>query len=232
MLTKDAILGLFGFYEAALESERREIGDAAVVVHLPEGTPFYREGDVTRDFGLVGRGDIRVFKTATNGRELTLYHVRDREPCLVNMLSVVLGRGAMASAVAEVPTDAVLVPAADMRRLLATSDTVRRFVFEAMSKRLVDVMQLVEEIVVQRMDARLASWLLRRFAARPAGDPLAATHDNLAAELGTAREVVSRVLKEFERKGAVRLSRGHIHLVDEHVLSRISLDLEDPRGEP
>jgi CRP/FNR family transcriptional regulator len=218
-VTKEAILQTFPFYRSATDAERRAIGEAALAVHLPEGASFYREGELSRDFGLVGRGNIRVFKTASNGREMTLYHVRDREPCLVNMLCVFLGRGAMASAVVEAPTDAVVVPATVFRKLLTTSDAVQRFVFETMAARILDVMALVEEITVRRMDARLASWLLRTFAAQQPDVVIAHTHDELAAELGTAREVVSRVLKELERKGGIRLSRARIILIDERILS-------------
>jgi CRP/FNR family transcriptional regulator len=81
-------------------------------------------------------------------------------------------------------------------------------------------MTLVEEIVVRRMDARLASWLLRQFAAVPAQPVIAATHEEIAGELGTAREVVSRVLKEFERKGSIRLARARIVLLDDRALSK------------
>lgn len=166
---------------------------------------FYSEGDDTGNFGLVG-GDIRVFKTASNGRELTLYHVRDGQACLINLLCVVLKRGAMASAVTEEATDAALVPADVFRNLLTKSEALRRFVFETTASRVVDILALVEEITVRRMDARLASLLPRRAANHGPDGAVIATHDDLAAELGTAREVVSRVLKEMERRGAVRLA--------------------------
>jgi CRP/FNR family transcriptional regulator, anaerobic regulatory protein len=220
-VTKDEILQMFGFYTGAAESGRHVISEAAVAVQLAEGALFYREGDVCREVGLVGRGDIRVFKTASSGRDVTLYHVRDRQPCLINMLAAFLGRGAMASAGVEAPTEAVLFRVDVFRNLLTTSDALQKFVFETMAARLVEVMTLVEEITVRRMDTRLASWLLRRFAAQRPNDTIALTHDEVASELGTVREVVSRLLKEFERKGAIRLSRGRILLANAHVLSEL-----------
>jgi CRP/FNR family transcriptional regulator len=109
--------------------------------------------------------------------------------------------------------------------MLTTSAALQRFVFETMAERLVDVMTLVEEVVVRRLDARLASWLLRGFAT---GSAIAVTHDEIAAELGTAREVVSRVLKELERRGAIRLSRARIMLIDDRVLSASAVGRDEP----
>jgi CRP/FNR family transcriptional regulator len=129
----------------------------------------------------------------------------------------------MASAVAEEPTDAVLVRADVFRNLLTKSEAIRRFVFETTASRVVDILALVEEITVRRMDARLASLLLRRTGAQRPDAAIIATHDELAAELGTAREVVSRVLKEMERRGALRLARGRIVVLDERVLAGFAM---------
>lgn len=227
-VTKELILQACDFYVAASAGERHGLVEAANYVRLPEGALFYREGELCGHFALVGGGDLRVFRTGSNGREITLYHVRDRQPCLVNMLSVFLGRPAMASAVADAPTEAVVVPAPVFQRLIATSDVVRWFVFETMAARLVDVMTLVEEISVRRMDARLAALLLRTFALHASDNVIASTHDALAAELGTVREVVSRVLKDFERNGAIRLGRGRITLVDQRLLSKVAGDARTP----
>ena len=190
---------------------------------LPAGVFFYREGDLCPSFALVGRGEIRVFKTSVTGREITLYHVQDGEPCLVNVLCVFLGRPAMASAIVEAPTDAVVVPAAVFREWVSAYDSVRRFVFETMAARVVDVMTLVEEVAFGKMDARLAQLLVRRFSMKGlALRVLSTTHEELAAELGTAREVVSRLLKEFERLGAIGLARGRVDLRDGALLQRLA----------
>jgi CRP/FNR family transcriptional regulator len=129
------------------------------------------------------------------------------------MLCVFLGRPATASSVAEAPTDAVVVPAAVVRKWITTDERIRSFVFETMASRLMEVLTLAVEISVSRMDSRLAS-LLMRLVDLKADRTLVLTHDELAAELGTAREVVSRLLKEFERAGALHLARGHITVVD------------------
>ncbi len=219
---KKKILRTFSFYQACSDADQLAIVESASLVHFLPGALFYSEGQRTDHFGLVGQGNIRVFKSASNGRELTLYHVRDGEPCLINLLCVVLNRPAMASALVEDPTAVVAVPADVFRNLLTRSDAVRRFVFESTAARMVDILSLVEEITVRRMDARLASLLLRRVAMQRPNTAILSTHDDFAAELGTAREVVSRVLKEMERKGAVRLARGRVLVISQRILETLA----------
>ena len=223
-MDKATVLRQLAFHTHAPAALQRRIQDASTFVHLEPGADFYREGDLGEGFALVGRGDIRVFKTAENGREIALYHVMDGEPCLVNMLCVFLGRAAMASARVEAPTDAVVLPAEKFREWVNAEPYVRDFVFETMAKRLVDVMTLVEEVAFRRMDTRLAELLLRKFPDKRV--PLHTTHEELAAELGTVREVVSRLLKEFERAGTISIARGQLELRDDASLRRLAVEAE------
>lgn len=215
-----AILGRFSFYRDATGALQEEMLAAAAPAHLSAGAYFYHEGDRCGHVAFVGSGDLRVYKTADTAQEITLYHVQDDEPCLVNMLAVFLDRPAMASAVVEAPTHAVLMPAALFRRWLETSSDLRRFVFESLATRIIDVLVLVESLAFHRTDERLARLLLDRFSndAHPAR-VISRTHEELARELGTAREVVSRLIKEFERLGAITVGRGRIELVDPAVLT-------------
>ena len=205
------ILEQFGFYRAANERLRSIYADSAEHVRLPEGAMFYRDGGEMPGVALVGAGGIRVFKTGVSGREITLYHVRAGETCLVNMMCVFLRQAAIASAQVETPTEAVILRPQAFRNGVREDDALRAFIFESMAFRLVDVMTLIEEIAFRRVDARLEALLLARFARERTID---ATHEWIAAELGTAREVVSRLLKELERRGAIELGRGHITLRD------------------
>jgi CRP/FNR family transcriptional regulator len=220
-MTADEILRSFDVYRLATPERRAEYAAAVSTVSLPEGATFYREGDMCPHIALVGRGDIRVFREAPGGREITLYHVREGEPCLINMLSVFLGRPATASSVVEAATAAAIVPAAAVRQWMATDERVRAYLFETMAARLTEVMLLTVEISVSRMDARLASLLLRLVDLHRTRT-IRLTHDELAAELGTAREVVSRLLKEFERAGALRLARGQVTVVEPSRLADVA----------
>lgn len=222
-MDKVKILDQFTFFADAPPALRDRIVRSASSVTLQAGDVFYHEGDVRDVFAVVGRGDIRVFKITGSGREIGLYHVQDGEPCLVNMLCVFLGRPAMASARVEATTEAVVIPASAFREWVNTEDSVRQFVFTTMARRLVEVMTLVEEVAFRKMDVRLAELLLRRFAQKGAAPRVTlTTHEELAAELGTAREVVSRLLKEFERTGIVAVSRGRLELRDEAQLRSVA----------
>jgi len=212
-MTPDEILQKFAFYRAADAPLRELIRQTATPARLPAGTSYFREGQICTHLGLVGWGSLRVFRSAPTGREITLYHVRPGESCLVNITCLLTGTPSPASACAETAIEALLVPAGAVRRWIATSEEIHQYIFGMIASRLGRMMALVEEVAFSRMDKRLADCLLERFANqdRPSAG-IATTHERLAAELGSAREVVSRLLKEFERRGAIRLGRGRIEL--------------------
>jgi len=212
------ILESFPFYRDSPFTVRERMDACVQHAMLPAGSYFYREWDVCPHFAIVVAGDIRVYKRGGMGREVTLYHVCDGEPCLVNLLCVMLNQPAMANAQVECDTSAITFPAAPIREWMGDSVALRNYVFEALSARMVNVMTLVEEIAFQRMDSRLATLLLKRFGQEVT---LLATHEEIAAELGTAREVVSRLLREFARRGAIDMSRGHVELRDPDILRQI-----------
>jgi CRP/FNR family transcriptional regulator len=166
----------------------------------------------------VGAGSIRVFRLGATGRQITLYHVRDRQSSLVSMLSVLLETPAIATAQAEVATEVVVLPATALREWVSTSGPMRSFIFETMTRALVDVTTLLEDVAFRTMESRLAALLLQH------GDMagvISMRHEDIAAELGTAREVVSRLLERYERGGAIHLSRGHIEMKNEAVLRKL-----------
>ena len=228
-MDRASILAKFDFYSAADPSVQAEITREARAVTLQPGTYFYREGSRFDDFALVGSGDIRVFKVGERGHEITLYHVQDGDVCLVNMLCVFLDQPTMANAVVEAPTEAVVVPSAVFRNWIATNADMRRFAFAVMAQRLVNVMVLVEGLAFHRMDERLARLLMQRFShPQQTRRVIAETHEELARELGTVREVVSRVLKEFERQGAIAIARGRVELNDDSILRSLASGARGP----
>ncbi len=205
----------FTFFPNSPESLHSEMRAVARRVHLNAGAFFYRENGPCECVGWIISGRMRVFKRSSIGREITLYPVREGETCLVNMLCAVLDRTSPASAQAETDVEAMLVPASEFRKWVRNSTGLLEFVLESMSQRVVDLMTLVEEVAFRRMDERLGSLLHERFEHAGSGQKeISATHEEIAADLGTAREVVSRLLKDLERRGAIGLSRGKIELRD------------------
>jgi CRP/FNR family transcriptional regulator len=191
---------------------------AARYVKLAPGDFLFREGDASSEFAAVGAGSIRVFRIGATGREITLYHVRSQQSSLVSMLGVLLGRPVIATGQAEVPTEAVVLPGSALREWVITSDPMRRYIFETVARALVDVTTLLEDVAFRTMESRLAAVLLEHFAT---ADVISMRHEDIAAELGTAREVVSRLLENYERRGAINLSRGRVEMRDEAILRQL-----------
>jgi CRP/FNR family transcriptional regulator, anaerobic regulatory protein len=210
---KRDLLSKIPFYTLAPSDLQRAIAEAASVVRLNSGDYFLREGDLCAHFALLASGRMRVFKLGESGHEITLYHVGAGEACPLNVSCILSDRPVPAMAKVEDAVEAVVIPAPTFRRWMAQHEALRTFVFQMFANRLTEVMSLVEEVAFRRMDQRLARRLGELLVQD--GAPRASveiTHAELAADLGTAREVVSRLLKEFERLGAISLSRGKITL--------------------
>jgi CRP/FNR family transcriptional regulator len=220
-MDKIEILNKYPFYCEAGRAIQKEFEDVAVCASLNSGDFYFHEGDICSQIALIGKGSIRVYKSGETGREITLYHVRSGEACILTASCVLAEEPYPATAEIEYQVKAVVFPAAIFRDWISRIGPVRDFVFKTLAKRVAGVMALVEEITFNKMDHRLAEFLLHRFSnkCRP-NNVLELTHEQIAAELGSAREVISRLLKEFERLGAINLTRGRIHLIDGKMLNK------------
>ncbi len=187
----------------------RDILSKAVVRSFPAGMLVYSEGDACSAVAFLLSGEIRVYKSAETGREITLYEIGRGETCILNASCVLANTSYPANAVSAKDGTMLLIPAVDFRRLMETSEEVRHFVFGVMSKRLSTLMALVEEVAFGRMDLRLREYL----SEKAEHGVLRTTHQKIAGDLGTSREVVSRLLKDLEHKGVVALSRSEITLL-------------------
>jgi len=222
-MDKLQILQQFPFFRGGSPAFREEMLASGSIAEIPPKAFFFREGDEVRQFALVGSGRIRVFKSAESGREITLYHVGPGECCLLNISCLTSGSRIPATAQAETALTAFLVPGETFRDWLGRNPELRTYVFDLLANQLSMVMALVEEVAFRRMDRRLAEYLLAEGATAPgSGGAVHATHEQIAVELGSAREVVSRLLKEFERMGAVVLHRGRIDLADAALLKGVA----------
>lgn len=143
-----------------------------------------------------------------------LYRVHSDESCVLTTACLLAFEG-----IAETEIEAIMIPRNVFDELMAISNEFRAFVFEAYSKRITDLFLVIEEIAFKRMDVRVAQKLLELQDARFV---LRLIHQQLATELGTARDVISRQLKEFEPRGWVRLSRGEIELRDVAAIERLA----------
>jgi CRP/FNR family transcriptional regulator len=221
---------MFEFYRTASPDLQREIAFAARPAALRAGEIFVHEGDRCSALALLGSGTLRVYQTGANGRQITLYRVQPGQACLVNLLSILVECPAPATGEAETDIEVLLIPGERLQHWTATHSKLRNYMFECMSTRLLEVMQLVGEVAFARMDQRLAEFLWNAAQRGPnlRMRQLKITHEEIALELGTAREVVSRLLAELQREGVVELSRGAITFRNEQALAAVA----GARGHP
>ncbi len=189
----------------------------AVVRTLPPGQVVCRQGDSCGYLPLLLSGRARVFKLAESGREITLYRIEAGDSCVLTASCIMSDIPFPALAITENEVEALLVPAASVRAWMGESAAWRRYLFGLVARRLADVIAVVEEVAFRRMDARVAALLLERAAA---DDMTQTTHQELAVDLGSSREVVSRILRDLENDGMIRRTRGEILLLDRARLSR------------
>lgn len=180
------------------------------VVRIPAGTVIFGPGKSPENMLLMLKGTVRVQQLAENGREVVLYRVTAGESCVMTTACMLAYEDYSAEGVAETDLVVAAVPRAVFDDLIASSKEFRTFVFTAYSRRMTDLFHVIEDIAFRRMDIRLAQKIVERADT----GVLKATHAQLAAELGTAREVISRQLAEFQRRGWIAQGRGTVEILD------------------
>jgi CRP/FNR family transcriptional regulator len=200
------------FFEAEVWSK---IGSRFPAVSLP----LHRAGDSCPGLLVVKSGAIRVQLISNAGRQITLYRVEPDAACALSTQCLLTGGVYPAEGVAETEVSGFLLRGADVLRLIQEDEKFRAWLFRAYGARLTDLVLLVEDLLETNIDRRLAQHLIE---AAGASGRVERTHQAIVADLGTAREVVSRHLKDFERRGAVALKRGAILILDRDLLARMS----------
>jgi CRP/FNR family transcriptional regulator len=215
---------VLGTLPATLTTLLRERGRA---VSAPAGAIAFDEDSPCEGLTLLTRGAVRVMRSSPQGREILLYRVHPGESCILTVCCL-LGRSAYAArGVIEKDMTGVQVPVSLFDTLVTEAPSFRAFVFELFGLRVAALMQLVEEVAFHRLDARLAALLLRGFAGSGATH-LSLTHQDLADQVGSAREIVSRALESLQQRGAIALGRGRVRLVDPALLAEAARDLAPP----
>lgn len=189
----------------------REFQQAATLARIPAGKDVFLEGDHVDAIALLISGVVRVYKIGETGREITLYRFGHGESCILTANAILSQKSFPAIATIEQDAEAVMIPASAFRDWVKRYDPWREFVFDLLSERLSTVMMVVDEVVFQRMDRRVASLLIARSKVL---HPIRTTHQELASELGSSREVISRILEDFSQKGFVEVGRGMIEILD------------------
>jgi CRP/FNR family transcriptional regulator, anaerobic regulatory protein len=210
-------LSLFPDLEGLEESTKTLLAQHARIVEAPVGTVGYREGGACGAYVMRLAGQSRVFKMSASGREILLYRVNAGETCVITTTCLLGNSNYPASTVVEEPIRDVIIPAAVFNQMMIDSRVFRTFVMANYGALISDLIVLLDEVAFHTLDARLAKLLLDA-----GSNSVARTHQQIADELGTAREVVSRQLKRFEQKNWISMGRGQVDIQDRAQLLKIA----------
>ncbi len=201
--------------ERASAELRQEFREKSFFARIPAGRDVFVEGDRVDAIAVLVSGVVRVYKIGETGRAITLYRFGNGESCILTANAILSQKSFPAVATVEKEAEAVMIPAETFRDWVRRFDLWREFVFDLLAERLSAVMAIVEEVAFRRMDARLAAFLLERSRTT---DAVRITHQEIAAELGSSREVISRILEDFSAAGMIVVSRGTVKILDREAL--------------
>ena len=221
------ILNNYEFFHNSEAGTQEIVTKHARLLHIPSGEIISHDSQLCSRLLLLGDGSLRVYLNGESGREVTLYHVRAGEVCIINILSAITNAPLNVTAVVTRPIVAVALNIEDVRNIANISESLNNFFYRIMTQRLEQILSLIEQITFTRMEHRLAAFLIKQFTNE--GNQcqvISTTHADIAAELGSAREVISRHLKEFSMMGAIEIGRGKLRLLDENILRQNIPSLE------
>jgi len=196
-----------------------QLFDNSNVISLAADATVFHQGDACSNYLIILDGKVKVFTRAENGREILLYRLFTGDSCVLTTSCLFGNKNYPAEGKTETPVTALAIPVAQFNKALQQSTTFRELVFSAFSSHLSDLITLVEEVAFGKIDVRLAKYLLNQCDDE---NTVASTHQNIATELGSAREVISRQLKELESKGYIIINRGNIKIIDLTALQDIT----------
>ena len=215
----EAVAALRRLFPALAQAPPDTLGrivERGVHRNIAAGTVLFDERMPCAGFPLVLAGTVKIFQRYPNGRELQLYRVRPGESCLLSGSCLLGHSNYTASGIAETDVELLIVRPDEFNALIASDVAFRTHVFSLFGERLATLLSLVEAIAYQKLDQRLAALLVA------GGGAVRATHQSLADELGSVREIVSRLLKSFEDRGWVNLARERIEIVDRTALEALA----------
>lgn len=214
-MNADAFASLASAYPLLADlspSLRDAVAGQAVLHEIRDGTPLFGDGQRCGGLPLVVQGAVKVFRRSETGREIVLYRVGRGQTCILSSSCLLGDEVYRAEGVAEGALRLALLPPTLFERLLAESPAARGFLFAVLSSRLADLMERVERLAFHRLDRRIAEFLVER--ADAGFRSVAMTHQAIADEIGSVREMVTRTLGQLAEQGLVELSRAGVRLVD------------------
>jgi len=209
-ITDDAFNKLFPIFKTAAGPLVDHLLLSASFKQFKQDAFLYHEGDRCPGIAFVLSGEIRVYKIGESGREITLYEIFPGETCILNASCILARQNYPANAMALTNGTMLYLPQNIFLEFMAEFEQMRLFIFALFSRRFNEIIELIETVTFGKMDLRLTDYLIEKSE----DNQLQSTHQKIAYDLGTSREVVSRLLKDLEKKGKLALSRNHIRLIE------------------
>lgn len=209
----------FSVFDKLTAQEQEKLLQMVIYRTVPQGTVLHDGSKDCMGLLVIKSGQLRAYINSDEGREITLYRLFDRDICLFSASCVMNSIQFDLTIAAEKETSFWVIPPYYYKALVESSAVMANYVNELMATRFTDVMWLIEQIMWKSMDKRLAAFLLEESSLEGSAI-LKITHEAIANHLGTAREVVTRMLKYFQTEGMVKLTRGTIELLDEEKLNK------------
>ena len=205
---------------AQLEGATKDVlRKGSKIVDVSKGTMIFGPGNSPENMLFLLDGTVRVQQVSETGHEIVLYRIHAGQSCVLTTACLLTYEHYSAEGICETDVQAAAIPRGLFDDLVAQSKPFRDFVFAAFSKRITDLFLMIDEVAFQRLDVRLADRLIEL---SDGGDTVSTTHQKLSVELGTAREVISRQLQEFQRRGWIVLLRGTVKIIDRVALEKLS----------
>ena len=214
------VLHAIPFLQDAEPQLLKEFQQQAFLARIPTGKDIFLEGDQVEALALLVSGVVRVYNIGATGREITLYRFGLGDSCILSANAIFNQQNFPAIATVEDEAEAVMIPSAVFQDWVNRYEVWRNFIINLLSQRLSSLMAVIDEVAFHRMDTRIAAFLLQRSQVE---NPISITHQEIADELGSSREVISRILEEFVQRGYIITSRGVVEITNAEALDQYTL---------
>ena len=198
----------FSFYEELDQNARDFLKTHLKPVSVPKGSILFFQGDICDSILFLTSGAIRLYIQSDDAEEITLYHLNPGEQCIVNTASTLSQTQAIGSAVTTTDIEGYIMDMYSVKELSRNSDTYQSFLFSLYTLRMANLVELINDLQFKNLDQRVMQWLHNK-----GQKEIKVTHETIANELGSSREVISRILKSLENDGLIELGRGNIKLL-------------------
>ncbi|OIN58326.1 Crp/Fnr family transcriptional regulator [Arsenicibacter rosenii] len=208
-MNRSLLDGLTGRFEPALIDEIARVG---IYQEIEEGAYLIRPGSYIRSVPILLNGSVKIMRPDTEGREALLYYLGGLDSCAMSLTCCLEKKQSEIVAVAEEKTQLIAIPVEKVEEWICRFATWKQFVFKTYQRRFDDMIATIDSIAFQKLDERLLAYLKKK-AQSCQCSVLQITHEEIANELATSREVISRLLKQMEKIGYVKLSRNKIDIL-------------------